>query len=138
MSRQVLGLVAARAVRSAFNPTALHSLGDSPHLTLVILIPVYYNPDGDGIKRKVEIAKVKRTESEIRDQFSGYSRSSIDGWWRDESTGEEFQDHLIRFEIDAAFDGRTLGFVRRWKKTLESRFQQRAIYLKLSGPALSW
>lgn len=99
----------------------------------MILIPLYYNRDAAGVRRPIEAPKLEQTELEIRRRFSGYSKSRIEGWYRSEQTGEEFNDELIRFQIDGALDGADVEFLRRWKAVLEDRFDQEAIYMTLSG-----
>jgi hypothetical protein len=122
------------SVRTTPSPISIdHPLSRS----LVILIPLFYNSDADGGRRPVEARKLEQTELEIRQRFSGYSKSRIEGWYRSERTGEEFNDELIRFQIDGALDGAVMEFLRRWKAVLEDRFEQEAIYMTLSGPFIA-
>jgi len=118
------------------NVGTLISSGTSLYVTLVILIPRFYNPETDGIRRAVEADKIMQTVREIRRQFSGYSRFAIHGWYRDDDD-EEFSDRLVRFEIDFLPDRRRLESLKAWKKTLERRFRQRAIYFRFT-PAVCW
>ena len=90
-----------------------------------------------GIRRPVEAEKIEQTQRELKQEFSGYSKSRVEGWYRDENTGKEFDDEHIRFEIDAVFDGSKIAFLTAWKRTLECRFKQHEIYFKLSG-AVEW
>ena len=71
--------------------------------------------------------------TEIRQFFSGCSKTYPQGWWRDNETSEEFNDYGIRFEMEAEFDDSSQDFSKTWKRILEDRFQQRSIYMKLSG-----
>jgi hypothetical protein len=105
--------------------------------TLTVCIPLYYNPGPDGSRVAIEPEKLRQTEREIRQNFSGYSRSLISGWYRDAS-GAEFEDDLWRFEIDGSFDADQLRLLKSWKRELEGRFDQRAIYFRFSGPVTSW
>lgn len=104
------------------------------NLSVVVLVPLFYNPDRDGIRRPVEDKKIIQTKRDIRRHFCAGSSSRIGGWWRDDSTGEEFDDELIRFEIDFVPDPQKLNFLKTFKRTLEKRFQQRAIYIRFAGP----
>lgn len=107
-------------------------------VTLVILIPRFYNPDTNGLRAAVEPQKIAQTIREMQQQFSGYSRSHIEGWYRDDSTQEECSDQLIRFEVDLLIDRPKLEALSRWKKTLELRFRQRSIYFKFMAAVLCW
>ena len=109
-----------------------------PVRTLFVHIPISYNADADGKRLPVEPEKLRQTEDEIRHRFPGYSWSRVTGWWRDEATGEEFDDETYRYEVDAPFDTRQLDELRCWKQELEIRFRQRAIYFKFSAPIVVW
>jgi hypothetical protein len=106
--------------------------------TLLCLIPLWHNPAPDGSRVRVESDKLQQTEREIRQMFTGYSRSVIFGWYRDEATGEEFTDELIRYEIDARITAELLTVLKCWKRELEVRFQQRAIYFRFTRVVACW
>jgi hypothetical protein len=106
-----------------------------PLRTLTVLIPVFYNPTSTGVQMPVERSKHKQTEAEIRRRFSGYSVSSINGWYRSAKDGTEFRDRNLRFEIDVVVTSSLKQFLSAWKKVLERRFRQEAIYMKLSAPS---
>jgi hypothetical protein len=103
--------------------------------TLVFCIPLFYNPGDDGIKIAVEPEKIFQTKREIPEICGGcgYSWWLIWGWYRNPLTGEEFVDRLFRFEIDGQFDANQWDLLRSWKRQLEERFRQQAIYFRLSG-----
>ena len=86
------------------NQDGHHSDGGIQLQTLVIHLPLYHNPDPNGHQEPVAPALLNETVAEIRRRFSGYTSYRTVGWYRDEETGEEFLDHIIRFEIDAPFD----------------------------------
>jgi hypothetical protein len=111
--------------------------GNKALSTLTLLIPVYYNPTSNGVVLPVESWKHRQTEAEIRQRFTGYSVSSIDGWYRSPKTGEEFHDRNLRFEIDLIVTASLRKSLSGWKIVLEKRFKQRAIYMKLSAP-ITW
>ena len=102
--------------------------------SLVVLIPLYYNPDLAGRREPVEHDKLHQTEREIQQRFSGYGKSRTEGWYRSDQTGKGVADDLVRYQIDAVYDGETMNFLRDWKAILERRFEQEAIYMTLSGP----
>lgn len=111
--------------------------GQSHLQTLVIHLPLYFNPDGDGRVKPVEPALLDETLEEIRSYFTGYTSYRTKGWFRDEETGEEFSDETMRIEIDAEFNNSDRVFLRRWKQRLEARFAQRCIYMKIL-PWVEW
>jgi hypothetical protein len=96
--------------------------------TLTVLIPRFYNPDRSGNRRKVEQLKLKLTETEIRRLFGGYTVQSCTGW--DGVTRVE--DPHLRFEVDLSKRAAALDRLRDWKRTLERRFRQTKIYMKVS------
>ena len=126
-------------VRTAGLPHASNGgLPDHALCTMVVCLPLHYNPSPDGRRVAIEAEKFEETEREIRRHFSGYSRFAITGWYRDDNTGEEFVDQLLRFEVDGTFTGEQLAHLKRWKQELETRFAQRAIYFKFTGPETCW
>ncbi len=126
------------AARSQPRAAAIRSPIRAPEAlrTLVLMVPLFYNPDTRGFRKPVEGGKIGKTEEEIRRRFSGYSKYRIAGWYRDNETGSEYEDQLLRFEIDAVFSESDERFLRLWKRLLARRFQQQAIYMKLSGPVI--
>jgi hypothetical protein len=102
--------------------------------SLVVLIPLYYNPDIAGRRKPVEHHKLQQTEREIQQRFSGYGKSRTEGWYWSDPTGKWLVDDLIRYQIDAVYDRAAMNFLKDWKAILERRFEQEAIYMTLSGP----
>ncbi len=101
--------------------------------TLIVLIPLSYNPDPRGRRLPVESWKLLQTEAEIRRLFTGYSKSITTGWYRDIEQHKEYVDRLIRYEIDGNFDPCRLRALRLWKRQLARRFRQAAIYMRLTN-----
>ena len=104
--------------------------------TLTILIPRSYNPDAKGIRKKVELSKLVRTFREMGHLFPGYSLQHTEGWYRDPETGKGVRDRHFRFDIDLLVTQSVIGNLRKWKNILELRFEQRAIYMRLSERAI--
>jgi hypothetical protein len=100
--------------------------------TLTLLVPRSYNPDARGIRIRVELSKLVRTFREMRRMFDGYSVQDTKGWYRDSKTGKEVRDHHFRIEVDLSVTPSVARTLRIWKKVLEVRFDQRAIYMRLS------
>ena len=97
--------------------------------TLTLHIPRFHNPDERGRRKKCELSKLKITLREVRQLFSGYSVISTKGWNRE----DRVRDSHYRFEIDFLATTDQLNGIRRWKLLLEGRFEQRSIYMKVSG-----
>lgn len=91
----------------------------------------------NGVTKPVERWKHQVTEAEIRQHFTGYSVSSIKGWYRNAKDGKEFRDRNLRFEIDLAITPAIKRFLHEWKEVLQRRFDQEEIYMRLSSP-ITW
>jgi hypothetical protein len=104
--------------------------------TLIVILPLYQNPTDIGNRDPVEPEKIELTEREIREYFSGYTKCLKEGWYRDEYSGYEYFDQNIQYDIDAPLCEFNLDSLTRWKCSLEYRFKQRSIYMKLLGPVL--
>lgn len=104
--------------------------------TLTILIPRSYNPDARGVRKRVELSKLVRTFQEIRQMTSGYSLQLTEGWYRDGRTGKGVRDRHYRFDVDMLVTPPVVENLRRWRCVLELRFEQQAIYMRLSEEAL--
>jgi hypothetical protein len=104
--------------------------------TLTVLIPRTYNPDATGVRKRVELSKLVRTFREMRRLFSGYSVQPTTGWYRDENTGKGVRDRHFRFDSDLPVTPSVIENLRKWKNILEVRFEQQAVYMKLSERAI--
>ena len=104
--------------------------------TLTVLVPRSYNPDEKGIRRRVELSKLVITFREIRLLFAGYSVQPSEGWYRDPETGKGVRDRHFRLEVDLPITTLVTESLCKWKNILELRFDQRAIYMRLSERAV--
>jgi hypothetical protein len=104
--------------------------------TLTLCVPLFYNPNDGQQRIAVESWKLLQTEAEIRRLFSGYTRWPAKGWWRDCAHYKEYEDTLIRYEIDGNFDRKMLERIRRWKRVLSRRFRQVEFYFKVAQGVL--
>jgi hypothetical protein len=113
---------------------------DNPHhwQTLILLVPLLYNPDQMGHRKPVPKALIQRTVHEMHEMFSGYTLSPARGWYWDDVRTMGISDDLVRFEVDGIFTGNDLHALRDWKGKLRRRFRQDYIYMKLvaSGVAI--
>ena len=60
--------------------------------------------------------------------FSGYQAFRVRGWNREDNV----RDDLYRFEVDLPVTRVEAALLRQWERTLALRFEQRAIYIKMS------
>lgn len=104
--------------------------------TLTVMIPRTYNPDTMGVRKRVELSKLVRTFREMRQLFSGYSVQPTAGWYREDNSGKGVRDRHFRFDIDLLVSPSVIESLRKWKNILEVRFEQQAIYMKISERAV--
>lgn len=113
---------------------------DNPHhwQTLILLLPLRYNPDEAGRRMPIPKALIERTLREMREMFSGYTLLPAQGWYLDDVTMTGVPDDLVRFEVDGVFTGNDLHTLHDWKMKLRRRFKQNYIYMRLvaSGVAI--
>jgi hypothetical protein len=113
---------------------------DNPHhwQTLILLLPLLYNPDTEGHRKPVSKVLIQRTVEEMRETFSGYTLLPAKGWYWDDVRMMGVSDDLMRFEVDGVFTGIDLCALHEWKRKLRRRFKQDYIYMRLvpSGVAI--
>ena len=113
---------------------------DNPHhwQTLILLLPLFHNPDLKGYRKPVSKALIQRSIDEMQRMFSGYTLARVMGWYWDEAEKEGVPDELVRLEVDGIFTGNDLRVLHDWKKKLRRRFRQDYIYMRLvaSGAAI--
>lgn len=106
--------------------------------TFTVLIPRSYNPDANGVRKRVELSKLVTTFREMRRLFPGYSVQPSEGWYRDPDSGKGVRDRHFRVDVDLLVTQSVTESLRKWKTILEFRFDQRAIYMRLSELAFWW
>ena len=107
-------------------------------LTVLLRLPLFYNPDAAGHRNPIEDDKFLDTADELARRFGGgtlfiFRDNPPQGFWWDEGIVD--RDVLALVEVDVP-DTRTS---REWLRTyardvLRNRFRQKAIYLKFVGP----
>ena len=114
---------------------------NNPHhwQTLILLMPLFQNPDSYGHRKPISPFLIERTVDEMRNLFSGFTLSRAEGWYWNERSRIGVPDELVRFEVDGVFTGNDLYLLRTWKKKLQRRFMQDYIYMRLvpSGVGIS-
>ena len=113
---------------------------DNPHhwQTLILLLPLFYNPDSKGYRKAISKVLIERTISEMQRMFGGYTLTRAMGWYWDETNNTGVSDELVRLEVDGVFTGSDLRALHEWKGKLRHRFKQDYIYMRLiaSGMAI--
>lgn len=89
-----------------------------------ILLPLYYN---DG--RSIEEEKFIETNKELIAVFSATSTDTVvvSGRWMYRST--LYEDRLIRVRIDVEDTSENRDFIRSYKETLKTRFEQEDVWI---------
>lgn len=110
-----------------------------PRLVTVLLrLPLFYNPDAHTAREPIEDGKFIRTAEEIAQQFGGgtlflFLREVPRGFWWDQGVVD--QDTLALLEVDVPDTAGARDWLRRYaQRVLLKRFRQKAIYLKFIGP----
>ena len=99
---------------------------------LTLLIPLTYNPDAEGIRKRVELSKLVRTFREIRKLSPGYSVQQSEGWYQHRDSRKWIRDHHFRFDIDLRTTASVIASLSTWKVILERRLEQQSIYMSLT------
>jgi len=110
-----------------------------PRLVTVLLrLPLFYNPDAQARREVVEDETFIRTAEEITQQFGGgtlfvFRREDPRGFWW--GRGVVDQDTLALLEVDVPDTAEARDWLRGYARgVLLKRFRQKAIYLKSIGP----
>jgi hypothetical protein len=113
--------------------------GKSGVVTVLIHLPVFYNPDQRGRRRRVEDEKFVLTAEEVAVQFHGggtlhvFPGGEARGFWWNKGIVD--RDVLALLEVDVPDTVES----RRWllkyaRDVLIRRFRQEAIYMKFIRP----
>lgn len=100
-------------------------------VTVLIVLPEFYNPDARGRRRRVEAAKFKATCSDIADRFGGcvLHEDPKVGYWQ--KAGVVFEDEVVLVEVDMSDAAEEKQWLVDYARSvLVKRFEQKAIYLK--------
>jgi hypothetical protein len=107
-------------------------------VTVLLRLPLYYNPDAAGQREAVEDETFMRTAHEIAQRFGGgtlftFRHDEPKGFWWDRGLVD--RDTLALLELDAPDTAETRDWLRTYARdVLLNRFRQKAIYLKFVRP----
>jgi len=106
-------------------------------VTVLLRLPLFYNPDDAGNRSPVEDKKFLETADEIARRFGGgtlfmFRHDAPRGFWWDQ--GIVNKDVLALIEVDVPNTAESREWLRAYARDiLRERFRQRAIYLKFVG-----
>jgi hypothetical protein len=112
--------------------------GSSAWVTVLLRLPLFYNPDHAGHRAPVEDEKFRDTADEIARQFGGgtlfiFRHDAPRGFWWDQGIVQ--QDVLALLEVDVPDTKESREWLHAYaRNVLMSRFHQRAIYIKFVSP----
>ena len=114
------------------------SNGTTGWITVLLRLPVFYNPDAAGYRASVEDDKFLDTADELAHRFGGgtlfiFRHDPPWGFWWDQGVVD--RDVLALIEVDVPDTTESREWLRAYARdVLRERFQQKAIYLKFVGP----
>jgi len=96
-----------------------------------ILLPLRYNPDSKGIRKKIEGAKYSQTYDDIFRRFKGCTidNSPLIGGWVDPKTSKPIRDISKTYWVICKKTKANMAFFKRLNKILEKRFVQEEIMM---------
>jgi hypothetical protein len=102
-----------------------------PDLKVEVLLPLRYNPDKKGTRKKVEGIKYSETYEVIFNRFGGCTidNSPIIGGWVDPKTNRPIKDISKSYWVICKKTKANMQFFKKLKKTLEERFIQEEIMM---------
>lgn len=107
-------------------------------VTVLLRLPLLYNPDPTGAHVPIEDAKFLETADELAQQFGGgtlfmFRQDPPRGFWWDQGIVD--RDVLALLEVDVPDTTASRAWLRAYARdVLCPRFQQKAIYLKFVRP----
>ena len=107
-------------------------------VTVLLRLPIAYNPDAQGHRAPIEDDKFLETADEIARRFGGgtlfvFRQDPPRGFWWDEGIVD--RDVLALIEVDVRDTREAREWLRAYARdVLRERFRQTAIYLKFVGP----
>jgi len=112
--------------------------GPTGWVTVLLRLPVFYNPDATGARAPVEDERFLETADELAQQFGGgtlftFRHDAPRGFWWDQGIID--RDVLALSELDVPDTEAARAWLRAYARdVLCQRFRQKAIYLKFVGP----
>lgn len=95
-------------------------------LKLEILLPLYHNPDENGVRKKIDGNEFSETYRDLMERFGGCTiiPNPLLGRWINPDTGDEITDELTAYWIVYDDTKENTEFLRNFKEVLKKRFKQ--------------
>lgn len=95
-------------------------------LKVEVLLPLRYNPDKKGRRKRIEGEKYSKTFAQIAEKFPDYTvdNSPLLGNWVNPKTKKKLSDENMAFWIICKQSKANLTFFKKLKGTLKQRFLQ--------------
>jgi len=102
-----------------------------PDLKVEILLPLLYNKDHTGKRRKIEGEKYSKTFDELVAKFGGCTvdNSPLIGGWLDPNTKKQIQDENSTYWVVCKKTKSNIEFFHKLKTKLKIRFKQKDIMM---------
>jgi len=96
-------------------------------LKVEILLPLRYNEDRNGKRKKIEGEKYSKTFDELVVRFGGCTidNSPLLGGWLDPVTQKQIRDENSTYWVVCKNNKNNLDFFHKLKRTLKARFKQK-------------
>ena len=96
-------------------------------LKVEILLPLYYNEDRSGKRKKIEGRKYAETFDDLMTKFGGCTidDSPLLGGWVDPSTQKRIRDENTTYWVVCKKTKKNVEFFHNFKKKLKKKFEQK-------------
>lgn len=127
-----------RRLRLSLKKKGSH-VGNPSIVTALIPLPMFYNPDEQGMRKEIAKGKFRSTAMELTRHFKQgavlylFRNDQPEGFWWDRGIVDEDVLALVEVDLPDTHENRD-WLVSYAKNVLLERFQQKAIYIKFVGP----
>lgn len=103
-------------------------------IRVMILLPLYYNPDEAGNRKEIEPEKLYNTRNELTAQYGGVTvtNSLNSGCWDNPRDGKRYEDTTKTLYFDTKPTFTNVHYLIKYKETLKKRFEQKEMYITSS------
>ena len=100
-------------------------------IKVVILLPIFYNPDENQNRRRIEAQKFIDTFDELIFHFGAYSVNEdiINGEWTSDTSQQRISDQLREVWVLCEDKPEHIDFLKLLKERLMERFEQEEILM---------
>lgn len=100
-------------------------------LKVEILLPLHYNEDPKGKRKKIEGSKYAETYDDLMSKFGGCTidDSPLLGGWVDPSTRKRISDENTTYWVVCKKTKTNMAFLHGFKRKLKKRFEQKEMMM---------